>query len=102
MNLSGIVVVVPPDQVVPCVDRLNELAGVEVHHTEAASGRIVVVQEAETVAAEVEGLKRIKKLPNVIMAELVYHYFADDDQMVEEIPAELDDMSAVNVPEYLK
>jgi len=102
MNLSGILVVVPPDQIVRSVERLNDLAGVEVHHTEAASGRIVVVQEAETVADEVEGLKRIKKLPNVIMAELVYHYFAEDDQLVREIPAELDGMTAVNVPRYLK
>ena len=102
MNLSGILVVVPPDQIVRSVERLNDLAGVEVHQTEAATGRIVVVQEAETIAAEVEGLKRIKKLPNVIMAELVYHYFAEDDQLVGEIPAELDGMKAVNVPRYLK
>ena len=102
MNLSGILVVVPTDKIDSSVDTLNALAGVEVHHTDEASGRIVVVQEAETVEDEVEGLKIIKKLPHVIMAELVYHYFEEDEQLVGEIPAELDGMTDVRVPRYLK
>jgi nitrate reductase NapD len=37
-----------------------------------------VTQEAESVGAELEGLDRIKAIPNVILAEMVYHYFEDD------------------------
>ncbi|MEZ5581735.1 MAG: chaperone NapD [Candidatus Competibacteraceae bacterium] len=43
---------------------------------------MVVVQGAATVDAEIEGLRRIQQLPHVIMAELVYHYFAEDQQAV--------------------
>ncbi|MEE4379316.1 MAG: chaperone NapD [Candidatus Competibacteraceae bacterium] len=82
MNLSGILVMVPPAQLAAGIDTLNALPGVEVFHTEAETGRIVDVQEAATVEAEIDGLRRIQQLPQVIMAELVYHYFAEDQQTV--------------------
>jgi nitrate reductase NapD len=77
MNLSGILVIVPPEQIEAATSRLNTLPGVEVHHTDPASGRMVVVQEAESVDEEVAGLSRIKALPGVMLAELVYHYFEE-------------------------
>ena len=33
----------------------------------------------ESVDSEVEGLKLIKSVPGVVVAELVYHYFAEDE-----------------------
>jgi len=107
MNLSGIVVAAFPGKVDACVERLNALPGVEVHNVDHDMNRIVVVQEAETVAAEVEGLKAIKALPDVTFAEMVYHYFAEDEQFVQEIPEDLDAMTGlpqqqVCVPEYLQ
>lgn len=77
MNISGILVVVPPDRMDPTVDALNALAGVSVHYRDDGTGRIVVTQEAESTAAEVAGLERIQALPHVIFAELVYHYVGD-------------------------
>ena len=74
MNISGILVVVSPSDFETGVLALNSLPQVQVHHTDAETGRIVVTQEAETVDDEVEGLKRIKALPAVAMAEMVYHY----------------------------
>ena len=74
MNISGILVVVSPSNFEAGVSALNALPRVEVHHTDAETGRIIVTQEAETVNDEVEGLKRIKALPGVAMAEMVYHY----------------------------
>ena len=81
MNLSAILVLVSPDQLASCVERLNALPGVEVHHTDAPTGRVIVVQEAESVAAEVDGLRRIQSEPYVRMAEMVNHYFEEDPEM---------------------
>ncbi len=104
MNLSGILVVATPQHLEAVVTRLSALPGVEVYHTDAQTGRIVVVQEAESVDAEVAGLKRIKQLPEVLLAEMVYHYFAEDEQSIHGIPRDLDELEGlkdVPLPPYL-
>lgn len=104
MNLSGILVIVPPETIGEGIARLQALPGVEVYHHDPENGRIVVVQEAKTIEDEVKGLKHIKSLPQVILAEMVYHYFAEDGQLVTKIPQELDDMEGLQhgvVPDYL-
>ncbi len=90
MNLSGILVITAPDQVEACMAQLNALPGVDVHHSDIASGKIVATQEAEKTEDEVEGLKRIKALPGVLMAEMVYHYFEEDKALEAQMPADLD------------
>ncbi len=104
MNLSGILVVVPPAHLDTSIAALNDLPGVEVYHTDNQNGRIVVVQEAETIDAEVEGLKRIKKLPHIILAEMIHHHFEDDNELVNSIPKDLDELTGLDttkVPDYL-
>jgi periplasmic nitrate reductase NapD len=105
VNLSGILVMAKPESHGQLVAALNALEGVEVHQVDAASGRIVVVQEADDIHAEIEGVKRIKALPHVIMAEMVYHYLAEDDRIYEAMPPELiehqDGFDACAVPAYL-
>lgn len=103
MNLSGILVVARPERLSTVIPELNALPGVEVHQVDEATGRIVVVQEAPDILAEIEGLKRIKALPHVVMAEMVYHYLADDQQVYDDLPAELaeQDSQACAVPAYL-
>jgi nitrate reductase NapD len=103
MNISGILVVVPPEHTGETIDRLQSLPGIEVHHTDAASGRIVITQEAETIPAEIEGLKRIRALPDIILAEMSYHYFGDDAESVDAIPTELEkeSLDTARVPPYL-
>jgi nitrate reductase NapD len=105
VNLSGILVVARQGSQAQVVDALNALDGVEVHQVDEASGRIVAVQEAGDIHAEIEGVKRIKALPHVIMAEMVYHYLAEDERIYESMPAELkddqDDGLACAVPAYL-
>ena len=81
MNLSGIAVSMSPQDYAETVTRIEGLSGVEVHYRDPAGARVVLVQEAETVDAEVEGLKQIKAIPGVVVAELVYHYFADDPNL---------------------
>lgn len=105
MNLSGILVMAKPEWHAQVVDALNALEGVEVHQVDEATGRIVAVQEAADIHAEIEGVKRIKALPNVIMAEMVYHYLADDEREYESLPQELveqqDGFETCAVPAYL-
>ena len=105
MNLSGILVVAKTGAQSSVVDALNALDGVEVHQVDEATGRIVAIQEAKDIHAEIEGVKRIKALPDVIMAEMVYHYLADDDRTYEAMPPELmepqDGSETCAVPAYL-
>ena len=88
MNFSGILVLVPPDRFEASLLALAELPGIDVHQHDAATGRIVVTQEAASVGAEAEGLRRIQALPDVLSAELVYHRLDDgtdpDDRAPEE------------------
>ena len=103
MNISGILVIVSPQRVASMVDHLNGLDGIDVHHSEAATGRIVITQEAETINDEVDGLKRIRALPGIILAEMSYHNFEDDSELVDAIPADLDseNLDTDNIPAYL-
>ena len=105
MNLSGILVMAKPESHVQVVTALNLLDNVEVHQVDEATGRIVVVQEAADIHAEIEGVKRIKALPDVIMAEMVYHYLAEDERIYEAMPPELieqqDGFETCAVPAYL-
>ena len=92
MNYSGILVVSTQDQLEPLCNALNDLDGVEVFHKDEATSRLVVVQEAESVNDEVSGLKRIKALPGVVMAEMVTHYFEEmaNETIADSIPEDLD------------
>jgi nitrate reductase NapD len=104
MNLSGILVLVPPEQTQSTITLLNALPGVQVHYQEPAAGRIVVVQEAESTTAEIDGLKRIQALPKVLSAAMVYHYFEDEGEIVAGIPPELDEVEGPKnnrVPPFL-
>ncbi|MGB7931664.1 MAG: chaperone NapD [Gammaproteobacteria bacterium] len=102
MNVSGILVVVPPEHVAASMDTLSHLNGVEVHHCDTETGRIIVTQEAESIQAEVDGLKRIKALPHVILAEMAYHCFEEDGDLLGSVPPELDELEGMNpVPPFL-
>ena len=100
MNISGILVVVSPQRVDSMVEQLQQLDGIDVHHIDAATGRIVITQEAASIRDEVDGLKRIQALPGIILAEMSYHNFEDDSELLQGIPADLDDTD--KVPAYLK
>ena len=103
MNISGILVVTTPEQTGTISKQLQDLEGVDVHYVDAGSGRIVVTQEAESIRAEVEGLKRIRALPHIILAEMSYHNFEEDRELIDAIPDDLDEDSpdSVRVPDYL-
>jgi len=103
MNLSAILVITAPARVETCMSLLDSLSGITVHHSDPVTGKIVLTQEARSINAEIEGLKRIKALNEVSMAEMVYHYFEDDEVLEERIPAELDSLQGLgDLPGFLK
>ena len=103
MNISGILVVVAPQWTESTCASLSALPGIEVHHVEATNGRIVITQEATSISAEIEGLKRIRALPGIILAEMSYHNFEEDGELLDNILSGRDDAPAesFDVPGYL-
>ncbi|MGB5260234.1 MAG: chaperone NapD [Gammaproteobacteria bacterium] len=103
MNISGILVVTSPEHTDAVITQLQDQAGIDIHYVDAASGRIVITQEAESITAEVDGLKRIRALPHIILAEMSYHNFEEDRELIDAIPEDLDDESpdTVRIPDYL-
>jgi len=67
---------------------LDALPGLDVHHVDPPTGRLIITQEAPTVDDEVAGLRRIQSLPGVILAELVLHHIAEESSD-DEVPPPL-------------
>ena len=102
MNLSAILVVTTPTGVEACIALLNSQPGISVHHSDPVTGKIMLTQEAESIDAEIEGLKRIKALAGVSMAEMISHYFEDDESLATRIPADLDSFQGMGeLPDFL-
>jgi nitrate reductase NapAB chaperone NapD len=95
MNLSGILVLARPENTEAVARGLSELPGVEVHYRAPSQGKLVIVQEAESVGAEVESIMRIKAHPGVISAEMVEHWFEDDNETPVRMPDDLDAMQGI-------
>jgi len=102
MNLSAILVITAPAEVEACMSLLDSLPGISVHHSDPATGKIMLTQEAESIDAEIESLKRIKALNGVSMAEMIYHYFEEDGVLEVSMPTNLDDFQGLGkLPEFL-
>lgn len=103
MNYSGILVMARPQNIPNVCQALDSLDGVEVFQQEPETGRIVAVLEAENIKAETDMLQAIKALPGVAAAEMVYHYFEDDKEVITNIPEELDKLQGLGaVPQALQ
>jgi len=79
MQFSGLLVTSEASTFAACVRELEAHPGVDVYMTDAATSRVVVVLETETVEAQEQQFREIQRLPHVRSAELVYHYFGDTD-----------------------
>ena len=93
MNLSSILIVTSPQHLEATIQALNAQRGVEVHVFEEQTGRIIATLEAISVSAEMEGLKQIKSLPQILYAEMVLHYFEHDN----DDPVDLSNSPAQNI-----
>lgn len=102
MNISGIIVTAMPEHVAEVAQSLSAHPGLEVSQTDVSSGKLVVVQEAASVGAEVEGFNRIRALPHVMAVDLVQHYFEHDNESIDAIPDELNGLEGIHVPAELQ
>jgi nitrate reductase NapAB chaperone NapD len=94
MNISGILVVADSVHIDTVLAQLATLDGIEVRQHDRASGRIVVVQEATDVGAEIAGFGRIRALPHVLAADLVCHYFGDQPVAEPQLESALASLAA--------
>jgi len=86
MHYAGLQVICQPDDLEACVRDLAAMTGVDVYAAEEETGRVVVVVETQTVGQQESTFDTIQNLPRVVAAELVYHYFGEDDAVnTEEI-----------------
>lgn len=94
VNISAILVVVKPEDLESMKLQLAALSGLQIHHVDAPTGRLVVTQEAMTIDDEVSGLRRLQGVPGVILAEMVIHHFEQESEDTGTV--------APTVPEKLK
>lgn len=91
MNYSGILVVSTAAKLDALVDTLAAMPDIDIYHLDREQCRFIVVQEAASVDEEIAGLKRIKKLSGVVLAEMVYHYFGEGEPGAARSVTELSD-----------
>lgn len=72
-HYGGLLVVVERDHYEATVAALERLPGVEAFARDPESGRVIVVQESADEATQEELHRRIRAVPGVRSAELVYH-----------------------------
>lgn len=78
MHLSNILVTTSQPYFEPIVDALTHIEGLELDFCDREHSQIIVKQEVEDTAHEVEGLQRIQSLPHVDAATMVFHYCDED------------------------
>ncbi len=78
MNVSSIVVRAKPAAVKSVMAALKKSGLCDVFFSDE-QGRIVITVEGESVDGEIEKLKAIQNLPDVLAADLVYA-FSDDEE----------------------
>jgi nitrate reductase NapD len=74
MHYSAILILTTPNDLTPCTQELEDLPSVEIYYTYPESGRLIAIQESNSLEEQKENLQRIQSLPSVLMAQLVYHY----------------------------
>ena len=72
-----------PGQLDAAADAIGKLPGAEVFARDPETDRLVVVQDLPSVEEHMEGLRRIQALPQVLVAELVYHRSEPDEENEE-------------------
>lgn len=78
MNYSSVVITLAAGAESRALKALSALEGLEVHHVDEASRRVVAVIEAETTGLEVDVFERIRRTEGVIDVSLHAHYFEDE------------------------
>ena len=78
MNYSSVVITLAAGAESRALKALSALEGLEVHHVDEASRRVVAVIEAEPTRLEADVFERIRRTEGVIDVSLHAHYFEDE------------------------
>jgi len=73
-SVSGLCITARPERLAAVEKMLNERPGLEVHARDPKSGRLIAVQECDTVDEHQQRLRELQALPGVLTADLVLHY----------------------------
>ena len=73
-SVAGLCVMARPEDFDLVEAQLRAHPELEVHASDRESGRLVVVQEFDTVRDHRQSLEEIQALPGVLTADLVVHY----------------------------
>ena len=84
MHYSGILVRSQPAALERCATQVNARAGVEVYLTDPSSSSLVVVVETRTLGQQEATLRALQDLPDVVTADLVYHYIDEATDAVDD------------------
>ena len=72
MHYSGILVITDPGRMNDCAGQIDDLAGVEVRLRYPDEDRMILVQESATAEEQEQGLRAIRAIPGVQLANPVY------------------------------
>ena len=87
-SVSGLCLMVRPEHLDDVESSLATLDWIEVYARDRATGRLVVVQEHQTIKEHQEGLRRLQAVPHVLTADLVVHHSLPFDEGGENRRAE--------------
>lgn len=87
-SVSGLCLMVRPEHLDDVESSLDALDWVDVHARDQTSGRLIVVQEHQTIKEHQEGLRRLQAVRHVLTADLVVHHALPDDGGAENRRAE--------------
>ncbi|MDE5603772.1 MAG: chaperone NapD [Helicobacter sp.] len=96
-NVSGIVVMCQPKDIVRLWGEMEKITNVQCHYKDE-SGKIVITIESENIENEIKTLKMVEGIKGVISAQMIYSYHSselesmrDDIQKADSIPQILKD-----------
>jgi len=81
-SVSGLCLMVRPEHLDAVEAELRELPWLEIHARDDETGKLIVVQEHETVKEHQDGLRTMQTIPNVLTADLVVHHRLTDEDGV--------------------
>jgi nitrate reductase NapD len=82
-HYAGVLIRADPGRFERAREELTALAGIEVHHTDPATGRFVVILDTGDRAGQEKLFERLRSLPGVRGVDLVYHLIDREPTLAE-------------------
>jgi len=94
VSIAGVGVLCLPKDCAQVAGTLEQLEGVEIHHIRLSEGKIAISIEAPDTQAQIARLREVQKLPEVLLAEVAYHAFEDEEHPEAPLQEVLDKLRA--------